>query len=712
MKNISTALFYASLACCAVSCSTMKTAKDMAEILVPAGNPFLQKSPLQDQAPQFDKIKDSDFKPAFDYGLKVQDLEIKKIADNPMPATFENTVLALEKSGRVLKRAQITFDNLTSANTNDALQKLQEEYAPIFAAHNDNIYLNSKLYNRIKKVYENRVGLDPESKRLVEYFKQEFETAGANLSDSKKDELKKINAELASLSSLYANKLLLARKNGGVLIKDVKELDGLSPDEIAATAADAKAAGYPGEYLIALQNTTQQPLLKNLKNRETRKKLFMASVERAQKGDGGDTRETIEKIIKLRLKKAQLLGKDSYAAWSLQDQMARTPDAVFKLLSELGKPAIEQANREAVDIQKVIDAQNGGFKVEPWDWNYYAEQVRKQKFNLDENEIKPYFELKAVLEKGVFFAANKFYGISFKQRTDLPVYNLDVWTYEIFDKDGKSLGLYYVDYFTRDNKNGGAWMTNLVNQSKLLGQKPVIINVCNFQKPAPGKPALISFDDVITMFHEFGHMLHGLFADEKYETLSGTSVPRDFVEFPSQFNENFALVPEVLKNYAVHYETHQPIPQSLVDKIKKAVTFNQGYATTEVMSSATLDMALHSIKNEAQFKPVLELEKEALQKYGFLVPQVPPRYHTPYFAHIFGGGYAAGYYAYIWTALLQADAWDWVMHHGGMTRENGDRYRKYILSIGNTKDLNEAYREFSGRNPEITSLLRKKGFVK
>lgn len=712
MKNISTALFYASLACCAVSCSTMKTAKDMAEILVPAGNPFLQKSPLQDQAPQFDKIKDSDFKPAFDYGLKVQDLEIKKIADNPMPATFENTVLALEKSGRVLKRAQITFDNLTSANTNDALQKLQEEYAPIFAAHNDNIYLNSKLYNRIKKVYENRVGLDPESKRLVEYFKQEFETAGANLSDSKKDELKKINAELASLSSLYANKLLLARKNGGVLIKDVKELDGLSPDEIAATAADAKAAGYPGEYLIALQNTTQQPLLKNLKNRETRKKLFMASVERAQKGDGGDTRETIEKIIKLRLKKAQLLGKDSYAAWSLQDQMARTPDAVFKLLSELGKPAIEQANREAVDIQKVIDAQNGGFKVEPWDWNYYAEQVRKQKFNLDENEIKPYFELKAVLEKGVFFAANKFYGISFKQRTDLPVYNPDVWTYEIFDKDGKSLGLYYVDYFTRDNKSGGAWMTNLVNQSKLLGQKPVIINVCNFQKPAPGKPALISFDDVITMFHEFGHMLHGLFADEKYETLSGTSVPRDFVEFPSQFNENFALVPEVLKNYAVHYETHQPIPQSLVDKIKKAVTFNQGYATTEVMSSATLDMALHSIKNEAQFKPVLELEKEALQKYGFLVPQVPPRYHTPYFAHIFGGGYAAGYYAYIWTALLQADAWDWVMHHGGMTRENGDRYRKYILSIGNTKDLNEAYREFSGRNPEITPLLRKKGFVK
>ncbi|MDR7694924.1 M3 family peptidase [Riemerella anatipestifer] len=712
MKNIASVLLYGSVGLSAVACTTMEKTKTSADIPVPAGNPFLEKSKLQYQAPEFDKIKDEHFKPAFDYGLKVQELEVQKISDNTEAPTFENTVLALENSGEVLKRAQSIFYNLTGSNTNDKLQALQQEYAPIFSAHSDKIYLNSKLYERIKKVYKNRGGLNSESQKLVEYYKQNFDIAGAGLSDAKKEELKKINGELASLSTQFSNKLLDARKNGALIIDSVKELDGLSPDEIAAAAQAAKEAGHEGKYLLSLLNTTQQPLLQNLKNRTTREKLFKASWYRAEKGNADDTRSIIEKLARLRLKKAQVLGKKSFAEWKLQDQMAQKPEEALNLLAQLAKPAVETAKREAGEIQKIIDVQKGGFELAPWDWNFYAEQVRKAKYDLDENEIKPYFEVTTVLEKGVFYAAEKFYGITFKERKDLPVYHPDVVAYEVFDRDGKSMALYYLDFYTRNNKGGGAWMSNFVDQSKTLGQKPVIVNVFNYQKPAPGKPSLISYDDVTTMFHEFGHTLHGLFADQDYVSLSGTNVPRDFVEFPSQINEFFALEPEILKNYALHYQTKQPMSQSLIDKIKKASAFNQGYSTTELVAAATLDMAWHSVTSEEQFKPALDFEKEALNKYGLLVEQVPPRYHSPYFAHIWGGGYSAGYYAYMWSDMLNSDAWDWIKNNGGMTRANGDRFRKYILSVGNTKDLNQAYKEFTGRTPDLKPLLKDKGFIK
>ena len=714
MKNITSVLLISSLAFNS-SCTTMKNTENTnTEVPVPdaalANNPFMKKSALQYQAPEFDKIKDEHFQPAFDFGLKQQLAEIEKIANSRSAATFENTVLPLEQSGEVLNRAKIIFDNLTGSNTNPYLQKLEEEYAPKFAAQNDKIYLNDNLYQRIKSIDLN--SLKGEDRRLTEYYLQKFEIAGANLSASDKDKVKKINEELATFSTQFSNRLLDARKNGAVLIDNVKELDGLSADEIAAAASDAKKAGHDGKYLLALLNTTQQPLLQNLKNRATREKLFKASWFRAEKGNADDTRSILERQAKLRMEKAHLQGKKSFAEWKLQDQMAKNPENAMNLLAQLAKPGVEAATKERDEIQKLIDSQKGGFTVEPWDWNFYAEQVRKAKYDLDENQIKPYFEVKTVLEKGVFFAAEKFYGITFKERKDLPVYHPDVMVYEVFDRDGKSLAIYYLDFYTRNNKNGGAWMSNFVEQSHLLGQKPVIVNVFNYQKPAEGKPSLISYDDVSTMFHEFGHTLHGLFADQKYVSISGTNTPRDFVEFPSQINEFFALEPEVLKNYAIHYQTKQPMPQSLVDKIKNAGTFNQGYSTTELVSAATLDMNWHSVTDESQFRPTLEFEKNVLNKYGFTLNAVPPRYHSPYFAHIWGGGYSAGYYAYMWSDMLNADAWDWISKNGGMTRANGDRFRKYILSVGNSVDLNQAFKDFTGRTPSIKPLLINKGFMK
>lgn len=713
MKNISSVLLISALAF-NYSCTTMTTNNLSQEIPVPdatlSSNPLMKKSNLQYEAPEFDKIKDQHFKPAFDFGLKQHDAEILKIATNAENPTFENTIVALEKSGEILKRSMIIFSNLTSANTNPILQALDEEYAPIFAAHSDKMLLNDQLYSRIKSISEN--GLDSESKKLLQFYKQNFEIAGANLSSVDKEKLKQVNQQLASLSTQYSNKLLEARKQGGVFFSDAKELDGLSQDDIDAAKIDAKNAGQPGKYLLALQNTTQQPLLQNLKNRASREKLYKASWLRAEKNDGNDTRETIEKLASTRLKKAQILGKKSFAEWKLQDQMAKTPEAAVNLMNQLAKPAVETAQREAKDIQNLIDQQKGGFTVEPWDWNFYAEQVRKAKYDLDENQIRPYFEVTTVLEKGVFYAAEQFYGISFKKRTDLPTYHPDVVAYEVFDHDGKSLAIYYLDFYTRDSKSGGAWMSNFVEQSHLLGTKPVIVNCFNYQKPAPGKPSLISYDDVTTMFHEFGHSIHGMFANQKYPSLSGTNVPRDFVEFPSQINEHWALDPKILKNYAIHYDTKQPIPQTLVDKIKKAATFNQGYMTTELVSAAALDMDWHSVTNEGQLIPVLDFEKQSLKNHGYTLSTVPPRYHTPYFAHIWGGGYSAGYYAYLWSETLDSDAWEWIKNNGGLTRENGDKFRKYILSVGNSVDLNQAYRDFTGRNPDIKPLLKNRGFIK
>ncbi len=669
-------------------------------------NPLLQKSTLQYQAPHFDKIKDSDFKPAFDFGLKVHDSEIDKIANNKAKATFQNTVLALETSGVDLGRATGIFGNLTGANTNPTLQKIEEDYASIFSAHNDKIYLNSKIYNRIKSLDLKK--LKVEDKTLTKYYLQQFELAGANLSDSDKEKMKKINEELAVLSTTYSNKLLIARKNGAVLFADEKELDGLSAADIAAAKDKAKDAGKVG-FLIGLLNTTQQPPLQNMKNRASREKLFKSSYTRSEKNDDGDTRATIEQMAKLRLQKAKLMGKKSFSEWRLQDQMAQKPSVAMNLLATLAKPAVEKSKIEAKDIQDLIDAQKGGFKLEPWDWNFYSEQVRKAKYDLDESQIKPYFEVNTVLEKGVFFAAKKMYGITFKVRKDLPVYNPDVVVYEVFNDKNQSIAIYYLDFYTRDNKNGGAWMNNFVSQSHYLKQKPVIVNVYNFAKPTSGNPSLISFDDVTTMFHEFGHTLHGLFANQQYVTLSGTNVPRDYVEFPSQINEHAALDPEVLKNYAIHYQTKEVIPQTLIEKIKKAETFNKGYDVTELLAAATLDMAWHSVENESDFKPALDFEKAALTKFGLLVNEVPTRYHSPYFAHIWGGGYSSGYYAYTWSKTLDYNAFDWMQANGGLTRANCDRFKKYILSVGNSVDLNKAFKDFIGHEMQIEPYLKNAG---
>lgn len=675
-------------------------------------NPFFKESTLQYKAPEFDKIKTEHFKPAFDTGMVQQNAEIDKIVNNTEAPTFENTVVPLEMSGEILKRAQIVFFNFTSANKDKELIALEEEYAPKFSAHNDNISLNDKLFARIKTVYDNRASIqDPEDKKLVENYFEKFEMAGANLNAEDKAKLKKLNEEEAGLSAKFSNQLLAATKGGAVLFDDVAALEGLSAEEIDAAKSDAEAAGQKGKYLITLLNTTQQPVLQSLKNRASREKIYKASWTRAEKGDANDTRGTIEQLAKLRLQKAKLLGQANYAGWKLQDQMAKNPSAAKAMLKQIATPAVAMAKNEAAELQKLIDSENGGFKLEPWDWTYYSEKLRKAKYDLDEAQIKPYFEITTVLEKGVFFAAEKLYGVTFVKRTDLPVYHPDVVAYEVFDKDKKSMAIYYLDFYARDNKIGGAWMSNYVEQSTLLNQKPVIVNVYNYQKPAKGRPSLISFDDVETMFHEFGHSIHGLVAKQKYTSLSGTNVPRDFVEFPSQINEHWALEPSVLKNYAIHFETKQVIPQDLLDKMDKAAGFNQGYAVTELAAAAALDMAWHSISDESQIGDALNFEQKALTEVGLLVNEVPPRYHSPYFNHIWGGGYSAGYYAYIWSEILDQDAYQWFKDNGGMKRENGDRFRDYILSIGNTKDLNQAFKDFTGHAADIKPLLRSKGFI-
>ena len=696
------------------SCNQKTQNKSMENTADLASNPFMHASTLPFQAPDFTKIKDSDFAPAFDEGIKEQLAEVDKIANNPEEPTFENTLVALEKSGQLLKRVNNVFYMLAGANTDSVLQNLQEEIAPKLAAQQDAISLNEKLFARIKKIYQNKdnLNLDPESARLLEYYRNEFIRTGANLSDEDKAKLKKLNEEDASLSAKFTNQLLAAAKDGALIVDDVDALKGLSEGEIKSAAQAAEASGNKGKWLIPLQNTTQQPDLQSLENRDTRHKLFEASWNRAEKGDKDDTRETIKRMAEIRAEKAHLLGFPDYAAWTLQNQMAKNPEAVESFLKKLVPPATANARREAADLQSLIDKEKGGFKLQPWDWNYYAEKVRKARYNLDENQIKPYFELFNVLENGVFYAANQLYGITFKRRTDIPVYQDDMRVYEVFDKDSSELGLFYCDYFKRDNKSGGAWMSNVVDQSKLLGTKPVIYNVCNFAKPAPGEPALISFDDVTTMFHEFGHALHGFFADQMYPSLSGTNVARDFVEFPSQFNEHWALDPKVFRHYALHYKTGKPMPQELVDKIKKASTFNQGYALTELLAAADLDMEWHTLPAGDSVKSVDQFEANALKKNMLDLPQVPPRYRSSYFLHIWANGYAAGYYAYLWTEMLDDDAFTWFQEHGGLTRANGQRFRDMILSRGNTEDYNKMYLDFRGHAPDIEPMLKNRGLTK
>ncbi len=677
-------------------------------------NPFAKASTLPYQAPDFNAIHDSDFKPAIEEGIREQISEVNKIAGNPDAPTFENTLVELEKSGQMLRRVNAVFNLLAGANTDPQLEKISEETAPELSAANDAIYLNDNLFKRVEAIYNQRqqLKLDSESMRLTEYYYQKFILSGAKLSDKAKDTLKRLNAEDAALEAKFTNQLLACAKAGALVIDNKPELDGLSDAELDAATAAAKAKNLTGKWLIPLQNTTQQPLLQSLNNRNTRENLFNASWTRAEKGDSNDTRPTILRLAKLRAQKAKLIGFPNYAALTLADQMAKTPEMVEKFINGLVPAATAKANEEADEIQKLIDKQKGGFKLQPWDWNFYAEQVRKAKYDLDEDQVKPYFVLDSVLKNGVFFAATQLYGITFKERHDLPVYQKDVKVFEVFDKDGSPMGLFYCDYFKRDNKNGGAWMDNLVGQSKLLGTKPVIYNICNFTKPAEGQPALISFDDVTTMFHEFGHGLHGLFASQQYPSISGTATARDFVEFPSQFNEHWASDSTVFRNYAKHYKTGEPMPKELIDKIKKAATFNEGYALTEIISAAALDMQWHLISADTNVDNVDAFEAAALRKTHLDLPQVPPRYRSSYFLHIWSNGYAAGYYAYLWTEMLDDDAFGWFKEHGGLTRANGQRFRDMILSRGNSEDLATLYRNFRGRDPIIEPMLENRGLVK
>lgn len=679
----------------------------------PRSNPFLKPSTLPFQAPPFNRIKDSDYLPAFEQGMKEQRAEVEKIANNPAAPTFKNTLVALEKSGQLLTRVGMVFNGVSSANTDDTLQKVSETIAPQLAALQDSMYLNDKLFKRVETIYNerDRLKLDPESHRLVEYYYQQFVLAGAKLSDADKAKLKKMNEEEATLVAKFVNMLLAATKAGALVVDNKADLAGLSNSQIEAAAQAAEARGLKGKWVIPLQNTTQQPDLASLSDRATREKLFEASWNRAEHGDANDTRATIERIAKLRADEAQLLGYPDYAAWKLKNQMAKTPAAVEAFLDKLVPAATARATREATDIQQVIDKDGGNFKLQPWDWNFYAEQVRKARYDLDESQIKPYFELNRVLKDGVFYAAHELYGLTFKERHDIPVYQQDVRVFEVYDANKKPLGLFYCDYYKRDNKGGGAWMDNFVGQSKLLGTQPVIYNVANFSKPPAGQPTLLSMDDVITMFHEFGHALHGFFAAQQYPSLSGTATARDWVEFPSQFNEHWALNPKVFAHYAINYKTGKPMPKELVAKIMKAREFNAGYDMTELLAAAELDMAWHTLPASAPLQDADTFEVTALKKAHAYMEQVPTRYRSSYYMHIWGNGYAAGYYAYMWTQMLADDSYAWFVDHGGLTRANGQRFRNMILSRGNTEDYGVMYRNFTGHDPRIEPMLKYRGLT-
>jgi len=674
-------------------------------------NPFAQPSTLPYEAPPFDRITDADYQPAIEEGIAQSLAEIRTIADNPAPPTFDNSLVAMERQGQMLARAQLAFGQVAQANTNPTLQKTQVALGPKLAAYNDAIYLDPKLFARVKTLYDGRsaLKLDAEQSMLLEEYYKRFVRAGAQLSPADQARLRALNKQISSLGIAFRQKLLAATKAGALVIDDKAKLAGLGPAEVDAAARDAKDRGLAGKYVLALQNTTSQPAIQSLTDRATRQALFDQSWTRAEKGDANDTRDSIAALIQLRTEKANLLGYKTWADYSLDDEMAKTSETAKTFMNALDAPTVAEQGREAANVQAAIDADHGGFKLKPWDWELYAEKVRKAKYDLDESQTKPYLEIWTVLENGVFYAANQMYGLTFKRRTDIPTFQPDIRVYEVFDADKKPLGLAYFDYWKRDNKAGGAWMNSFVRQSKLLGTRPVISNTANFTKPAPGQPALITFEDVRTMFHEFGHGLHGLFASQTYPSLSGTSVARDFVEFPSQFNEHWALEPRVLAHYAKNVQTGAPMPQALVDKIKRADTFGQGFSFGELLAAAQLDMAWHSLPADAPKQDVDAFEAKALAATGLDVTDIPPRYRSSYFAHIWGSGYAAGYYAYIWTDMLQQNVYDWFETHGGMTRANGQRLRDRVLSRGHTEDYNVMFRDMVGHDPEVGPLLVKRG---
>jgi len=680
----------------------------------PANNPFLKDSTLPYQLPPFDKIKDEHFQPALEQGIVEEEKEAEAIANQTAKPTFENTIVALEKMGQLIDRTRRTFSAFTAANTNPTLQKIDKEMAPKFAAHSDTIHLNGKLFARIETLYNDRdkSGLDPESKWLLERYYKDFVRAGAKLSDADKTKLKALNAELATLQTNFEQNVLKEKNASSIVVETKAELAGLSENEIAAAAAAAKADGKEGKFVIAMLNTSGQPSLASLQNRALREKIMQTSLARNSHGGEFDTKEIVSRTARLRAERAALLGYENHAAYQLEDQTAHDVPTVNKLLADLAPAAVANARREGADIQATIDQEKGGFQLAACDWDFYSEKVRKARYAFDESQLKPYFELNHVITDGVFFAAGKLYGLTFKERKDLPVYLPDVRIWEVSDANGKPLALFIGDYYARPSKRGGAWMNSYVPQSSLLGTKPVVANHLNIPKPPAGEPTLLTYDEVRTAFHEFGHALHGMFSNVKYPRFSGTSVPRDFVEYPSQVNEMWATWPEILKNYAKHYKTGAPMPTELLDKMEAAKKFNEGFRTTEYLAATLLDQAWHQLKAEQVPTDTLAFEAAALKKAGVDYPPVPPRYRSTYFSHAFAGGYSAGYYSYIWSEVLDADSVEWFEKHGGLKRENGDRFRETLLSRGGSDDALKLFRNFTGGDPDVAPLLKRRGLDK
>jgi peptidyl-dipeptidase Dcp len=662
--------------------------------------------------PEFDKIKNKHYTPAFEKGMADHMAEIDAIAERADSPTLENTIISMEKSGALLDRVATVFFALTSANTNDAMEKIRSEMAPKLSAHSDQILLNGKLFHRVKTIYEQRdqLGLDAESKRLVEKYYTDFIRSGANLSSEEKESLKKINGEMAVLQTTFSQNVLKEVNALAVVVDSKDELDGLSDAAIEAAANEAKSRELDGKYVLTLRNTSGQPPMASLTNRALRERIHKTSLSRGSRGSDFDNRDILANVIKLRAEKAQLMGYDNHAAYSLENQTAQTPKAVNERLSSLAPKAVANANKEATDLQKMIDAEDGSFKLASWDWDFYTEKVRADRYNFDASQLKPYFEMDNVLQNGVFYTATQLFGITFKERFDLPVYQEDVRVFEVFNEDGSVLALFIFDGYARSSKRGGAWMNAYVGQSKLKGNKPVIANHLNVVKPPKGEPTLMSFDEVITTFHEFGHALHGMFSDVNYPYFAGTSVPRDFVEYPSQVNEMWAIWPEVLKNYAVHHETGKPMPKELLDKVLATQKFNQGFATTEYLAASLLDQALHQLSPDQvpTGEEIIAFEADALKTAGVAMDVIPPRYRSTYFSHIIGG-YSAGYYSYIWSEVLDADTVEWFKENGGLKRENGDHFRKTLLSRGGSKDALKIFKDFRGAEPNIQPLLDRRG---
>ncbi|MBQ9817306.1 MAG: M3 family metallopeptidase [Proteobacteria bacterium] len=708
---------------CAGSSNTPKTAADEQPVqevtqntqnMLDPGNPFAEKSTLPYGIIDFSKLKSEHFKPALEAGMAQQLAEIDAIANQTEEPTFENTFVALEKSGDLLMRTETVFFGFTNSRTDDVIKAVENEMAPKLAAHQDAIMLNDKLFKRVEKLYQERasLNLDPESLRLLEVYYQEFVRAGAKLTPEQKAEVSKMNAEIATLETEFGQNILNEMNDSAVVVESVEELDGLSEAQIKIAAEAAKGRGMEGKYLITLQNTSIQPILKSLKNRDLRKKVHEASLARGSRGGAGDNRAKALRLATLRAKRAEMLGYPNFAAYAVEDQMAKTVDNVNKMLYDLVPPAKASMEREAAELQKLIDEQKGGFKLEAYDWLFYSEQLRKKKYELDDEALKPYFELDNVIQKGVFYAAEKLYGIRFVERNDIPKYDPDIRIFEVFDADDKPIALFVGDYYARDSKRGGAWMSDYVYQSRLKNERPVVENQINITKPPAGEKTLLTFDEVTTLFHEFGHALHGMFSNVQYPRFSGTNVPRDFVEFPSQFNESWAVWPEILENYAVHYQTGEKIPQELLNKVIESGKFNQGYMTTEYLSASILDQHWHQMSSAELSSLSVDnfeaIEKGLLDKAGLAIDLVPPRYRTTYFNHIFANGYSAGYYAYIWSEVLDADAAQWFKEHG-LSRENGDNLRRNVLQNGFSIEPMTQYRNFAGRDPSTDPLLIRRG---